>query len=99
MWSTLGEKMGSWRRLGIRTPYAPTVAKIMARLLKGMGVVATDKVFIHENARNALVDGNVGCTAGKAAKVINKAVGGVLFLDEARPPPCPHCTPHTHMHV
>ena len=64
-----------------------TVANIMARLLKGMGVVATDKVFIYDNARNALVDGNVGCTAGKAAKVINKAVGGVLFLDEARPPP------------
>jgi hypothetical protein len=23
MWSTLGERMGSWRSLGIRTPYAP----------------------------------------------------------------------------
>ena len=37
----------------------------------------------YDNARTALVDGHVGCTAGKAAKVLTKAVGGVLFLDEA----------------
>jgi hypothetical protein len=23
LWSTMGERMGPWRRLGIRTPYAP----------------------------------------------------------------------------
>ena len=63
-----------------------TVAEILARLLKGLGVVATDKVYLHDNARTALVDGNLGCTAGKAAKVITKAIGGVLFLDEARRP-------------
>ena len=60
-----------------------TVAKIVARLLKGLGVVATEKVLVCDNARTALVDGHVGCTAGKAAKVLTKAVGGVLFLDEA----------------
>jgi hypothetical protein len=63
-----------------------TVAEILARLLKGLGVVATTKVCVHDNARTALVDGNLGCTAGKAAKVITKAIGGVLFLDEARRP-------------
>ena len=64
-----------------------TVAKIMARLLKGMGVVATERYCYYENARTALVDGHVGGTAGKATRVINRAVGGVLFLDEARLPP------------
>jgi len=59
-----------------------TVAKIMARLLKGMGVVATERYCYYENARTALVDGHVGGTAGKATRVINRAVGGVLFLDE-----------------
>ena len=63
-----------------------TVAEIVARLLKGLGVVATTKVCLYDNARTALVDGHLGCTAGKAAKVITKAIGGVLFLDEARRP-------------
>jgi hypothetical protein len=31
MWSTLGEKMGSWRRLGIRTPYAPYGGRVLHR--------------------------------------------------------------------
>ena len=31
VWSTLSEKMGSWRRLGIRTPYAPYGGGVLHR--------------------------------------------------------------------
>ena len=70
-----------------------TVARIMAKLFKGMGVVTTERVCEHENARTALVAEHVGGTNRKAMNVINRAVTGVLFLDEARssalPPPHP----------
>ncbi|MBQ8300129.1 MAG: AAA family ATPase [Clostridia bacterium] len=58
-----------------------TVARVMAKLLFDMG-------FIHENKlveveRKDLVAGYVGQTAPKTNEVIEKAMGGVLFIDEA----------------
>ena len=63
-----------------------TVARIVSKMLYQIGIVREDTIKEYDNARTALVDGNVNCTAGKAAKVIKQAVGGVLFLDEARHP-------------
>ena len=59
-----------------------TVADIVAPMLQSIGAVKTDKVLKFGNARHALVDGHVGCTTGKATRVIKDAEGGVLFLDE-----------------
>jgi SpoVK/Ycf46/Vps4 family AAA+-type ATPase len=61
-----------------------TVAKVLARLLHGLGVVSKDTFRVYDNARTALIGGVVGETSKKAAKVFTDAVGGVLFLDEVR---------------
>jgi hypothetical protein len=61
-----------------------TVAKIVSKMLKEIGIVTKDTVKMYDNARTALVDGVVGGTALKSAKVFKSARGGVLFLDEAR---------------
>jgi hypothetical protein len=61
-----------------------TVAKIVSKMLKEIGIVPKDTVKEYDNARTALVDGVVGGTAPKSAKVFKSARGGVLFLDEAR---------------
>ena len=58
-----------------------TVARIIAHLLFDMG-------FIHENKlieveRKDLIASYVGQTAPKTSEVIEKAMGGVLFIDEA----------------
>ena len=58
-----------------------TVARIIAHLLFDMG-------FIHENKlieveRKDLIGEYLGQTAPKTADVIEKAMGGVLFIDEA----------------
>ena len=58
-----------------------TVARVMAKLLFDMG-------FIHENKlveveRKDLVAEYIGQTAPKTSEVIEKAMGGVLFIDEA----------------
>ncbi len=74
-----------------------TVAKIVSKMLYQIGIVSKDTIKEFDNARTALVDGNLGCTAGKAAKVITKAIGGVLFFDEARRN-LSHRAPHTHTH-
>ena len=62
-----------------------TVARIVAKLFYRMGVVPSQRVCEHENARTAMVAEHVGCTDRKAMNVIKKAIGGVLFLDEVRP--------------
>ena len=61
-----------------------TVAKIVSKMLKEIGIVPKDTVKMYDNARTALVDGVVGGTALKSARVFKSAQGGVLFLDEAR---------------
>lgn len=58
-----------------------TVARIMAKIYKNLGVVSKGQLV--ETDRSGLVAGYMGQTALKTAQVIKKAKGGVLFIDEA----------------
>ena len=58
-----------------------TVARIMARIYHALGILS--KGHLVEVDRSGLVAGYVGQTAIKTSKVIEKAMGGVLFIDEA----------------
>ena len=58
-----------------------TVARLVSRFYKKLGVLS--KGHLIEVDRSGLVAGYVGQTALKTAEVIEKALGGVLFIDEA----------------
>ena len=58
-----------------------TVARIMARIYHALGILSKGQLV--EVDRSGLVAGYVGQTALKTAKVIEQAMGGVLFIDEA----------------
>ena len=58
-----------------------TVARIMARIYHSLDILSKGQLV--EVDRSGLVAGYVGQTALKTQKVIEKAMGGVLFLDEA----------------
>lgn len=58
-----------------------TIARIMARLLYDIGVLKENKLI--EVDRKDLIAEYIGQTAPKTNEVINKAMGGVLFIDEA----------------
>ena len=58
-----------------------TVARIIAKVLYGYGVLETNKLF--ETDRAGLVAGFVGQTAIKTKEIIAEANHGVLFVDEA----------------
>ncbi|WP_245581036.1 AAA family ATPase [Paenibacillus ginsengihumi] len=58
-----------------------TIARILARRFKELGVVKTDTLI--ETDRSGLVAGYVGQTALKTREVIERALGGILFVDEA----------------
>ena len=57
------------------------VARLMSRIYKALGVLTKGQLV--EVDRSGLVAGYVGQTAIKTAEVIEKAMGGVLFIDEA----------------
>ena len=58
-----------------------TIARIMARIYHSLGILSRGHLV--EVDRSGLVAGYVGQTALKTQKVIEKAMGGVLFIDEA----------------
>lgn len=57
------------------------IARLMARIYKSLGILSKGQLV--EVDRGGLVAGYVGQTAIKTAEVIEKAKGGVLFIDEA----------------
>ena len=58
-----------------------TVARILARVFASIGVL--EKGHLVETDRSGLVAEFVGQTAPKANAIIDSALGGVLFIDEA----------------
>ncbi|HRE40383.1 MAG TPA: AAA family ATPase [Ignavibacteria bacterium] len=58
-----------------------TVARILADIYKALGIL--EKGHLVEVDRAGLVAGYVGQTAIKTSNVIDRAMGGVLFIDEA----------------
>ena len=58
-----------------------TVARCVARIYKCLGLLSKGQLV--ETDRSGLVAGYVGQTAIKTQEVIQSAIGGVLFIDEA----------------
>ena len=58
-----------------------TIARLMARVSHSLGILSKGQLV--EVDRSGLVAGYVGQTAIKTRKVIDSALGGVLFIDEA----------------
>ena len=58
-----------------------TVARLVAQIYKELGLLS--KGTLVETDRSGLVAGYVGQTAIKVKEVVEKALGGVLFIDEA----------------
>lgn len=58
-----------------------TVARIVAKIYRELGILSKETVI--ETDRSGLVAGYVGQTALKVHELVDQAVGGVLFIDEA----------------
>ncbi len=58
-----------------------TVARLLAKIYHAVGVLSQGQLV--EVDRSGLVAGFVGQTALKAQEAVQKAIGGVLFIDEA----------------
>lgn len=58
-----------------------TVARLLAQIYHAIGVLSKGQLV--EVDRSGLVAGFVGQTALKAQEAVQKAIGGVLFIDEA----------------
>ncbi|MBP5249156.1 MAG: AAA family ATPase, partial [Lachnospiraceae bacterium] len=58
-----------------------TVARIVGKIYRELGILS--KGTVTETDRSGLVAGYVGQTALKVREVVEKSLGGVLFIDEA----------------
>lgn len=58
-----------------------TVARLLSKIYKCLGILSQGQLI--EVDRGGLVAGYVGQTATKTQEVIDKAMGGILFIDEA----------------
>lgn len=58
-----------------------TLARLLGKIYKSLGLL--ERGHVVEVDRQSLVAGYVGQTAIKTANVLNSAMGGVLFIDEA----------------
>lgn len=58
-----------------------TVARYIAKVYKALGLLSKGQLV--ETDRSGLVAGYVGQTAIKVNEMVGKAIGGVLFIDEA----------------
>ncbi len=58
-----------------------TIARVVANILAGLGVIGEPKLI--ETARKDFVAEYEGQSAVKTTKTIDRALGGVLFIDEA----------------
>ncbi len=58
-----------------------TIARLLANIYRALGVLRTGQLV--EVDRSGLVRGYVGQTATRTQEVVDEALGGVLFIDEA----------------
>ena len=58
-----------------------TIARLLSKIYKEMGII--EKGHLIEVDRTGLVAGYIGQTAAKTERVIENAIGGTLFIDEA----------------
>ncbi len=58
-----------------------TIARLVAKIYRKLGFLSKGQLI--ETDRSGLVAGYVGQTAGKVTEVVNSALGGILFIDEA----------------
>lgn len=58
-----------------------TVARVLAQIFKALGIL--ERGHLVECDRQSLVGGYVGQTAIKTGEMVDNAMGGVLFIDEA----------------
>ncbi|MBS4728060.1 type VII secretion AAA-ATPase EccA [Mycobacterium sp. SM1] len=58
-----------------------TIARVVANILAGLGVIAEPKLL--ETSRKDFVAEYEGQSAVKTARTVDRALGGVLFIDEA----------------
>ncbi len=58
-----------------------SVARLLSKIYQSLGILSSGQLV--ETDRSGLVAGYVGQTALKVNEVVNKALGGILFIDEA----------------
>jgi hypothetical protein len=58
-----------------------TVARLLGQLYASIGILKTGQLI--EASRSDLVAGYVGQTAIKTTEIVSRAIGGILFIDEA----------------